>query len=50
MNDTNLTYCDKCRRPIEKQPSFDHLNYNICSECAYNLYQKIYKSEKGDKQ
>lgn len=45
MNNTLMCYCDKCGKPIERQYNFEHMEYNICSDCALALYQKIYGSE-----
>lgn len=42
---SNLIYCDKCGRPIEKQPSpFEHEQYNLCLDCTIALYQKIFNA------
>lgn len=40
-----LCYCDKCGKSIDRKSNFEHQNYNLCSECALALYQKIYGND-----
>lgn len=49
MSDSNLMcYCDKCGRPITRLHNFEHMEYNICPECAAKLYKKIFGTEEAE--
>ena len=48
MKDTDYYYCDKCKQPIDRQPSFEHQDINLCPECAARLYQKIFGNQEGE--
>lgn len=48
MEDTNMCYCDKCNRPIDRQTSFEHQNQNLCPDCARALYQKIFGDQEAE--
>lgn len=49
MSDSNLMcYCDKCGRPITRQHNFEHMENNICPECAAKLYQKIFGNTEAE--
>lgn len=45
---TDIIYCDRCGIRIDRQPSFEHQDINLCPECAAKLYQKIYGNQENE--
>lgn len=48
MKDTDLYFCDKCGKAIEKQP--ETYSYNLCVDCALAIYRKIFEMDQEKEQ
>ena len=43
MKDTDLYFCDKCGKPVDKQP--EQYRYQLCVDCATAIYRKIFEMD-----
>lgn len=45
---TDFIYCDKCGKPIDRQPDTEH-QYIVCPDCARVLFQKIFGNQEDER-